>query len=349
MDFNSVLIRSDDPKRLTEHYGKLFGEPAFDTDGYTGWQLGTGRITVGPHSEVSGKNPQPGRMLLNIESSDVKGEFDKMKAAGATVVQEPYQMGDDPGWIPRCPTQTTTTSSSMSPMSAWSRFKLPSLRKRPRHDPSPHPYPIGGHGPGSRGRVPGRDAVGGSATALGRAVHHLQGRRRCPERGIPRDDMHNMRVDPIARWAKANPAAARDAIAGGGIVTVPVAFHVLRKDLTVAGGNAPLSWIEAQIDVLNESYSGATGGAETGFRFELASVDRTTKPSWFKLFYAQGGEPRFFRGSHKEIQAKKALRVGGPETLNVYTGALGKFRWAGPTTRRTSWARGPSHGSSTGW
>ena len=36
-----------------------------------------------------------------------------------------------------------------------------------------------------------------------------------PKGKIPRDDMHTMRVDPIARWAKANPAAARDAIAGG--------------------------------------------------------------------------------------------------------------------------------------
>ena len=128
----------------------------------------------------------------------------------------------------------------------------------------------------------------------------------------------------LGRWATA-PVAAAAAIAGGGIVTVPVAFHVLRKDTTIAGGNAPLAWIEAQIDVLNESYSGATGGADTGFRFELASVDRTTKSSWFKFFYAQGGEPRFFRGSHKEIQVKKALYEGGPETLNVYTGALGKF------------------------
>jgi len=146
-----------------------------------------------------------------------------------------------------------------------------------------------------------------------------------PKGKIPRDDLHSVRVDPVSRWAAAHPAAARAATADDGIVTVPVAFHVLRKNLTVAGGNAPLRWIEDQIDVLNASYSGATGGVETGFRFRLASVDRTTKPSWFKLFYAQGGEPRFFRGSHKEIQVKRALHEGGPETLNVYTGALGKF------------------------
>ena len=146
-----------------------------------------------------------------------------------------------------------------------------------------------------------------------------------PKGKIARDDLQRVRVDPLARWASNHPAAARAAASGDGIVTVPVAFHVLRKDTTVAGGNAPLSWIQSQIDVLNDAYSGRTGGAETGFRFKLVSVDRTTEPSWFKLFYVQGGTPRFFRGSHKEIRVKKALHTGGPETLNVYTGALGKL------------------------
>jgi hypothetical protein len=146
-----------------------------------------------------------------------------------------------------------------------------------------------------------------------------------PKGKIPRDDLQTLRVDPIARWASQHPAAASAAITGEGVVTVPVAFHVLRKNNTIAGGNAPLSWIQAQIDVLNDSYSGATGGVDTGFRFKLESVDRTTKASWFKLFYVQGGLPRFFRGSHKEIQVKQALHEGDRRTLNVYTGALGKF------------------------
>jgi pregnancy-associated plasma protein-A len=145
-----------------------------------------------------------------------------------------------------------------------------------------------------------------------------------PRGKIARDDMVTLRKDPLKQWTAAHPIAAERAIEGG-TVTIPVAFHVLRKDTTVAGGNAPLSWIEAQIYVLNQAYSGATGGVDTGFQFKLASVDRTTKASWFKLFYAQGGTPRFVRGSHKEIQVKKALHEGGPGTLNVYTGALGKF------------------------
>lgn len=102
MNFNSVLIGSEDPGRLSAYYTKLFGEPAFKDDGgaYTGWVVGSGSITVGPHSEVKGRNPQPGRLLLNIETDDVQADFDRFKAAGATVIREPYTFEGAPGsWI----------------------------------------------------------------------------------------------------------------------------------------------------------------------------------------------------------------------------------------------------------
>jgi hypothetical protein len=35
----------------------------------------------------------PGRIIVNFETPDVKGEFDRLKALGATVQQEPYQPG----------------------------------------------------------------------------------------------------------------------------------------------------------------------------------------------------------------------------------------------------------------
>jgi predicted enzyme related to lactoylglutathione lyase len=94
MDLNSILIGSEDPKALADYYTKLFGEPGMDQGGYTGWQVGTGWVTVGPHDQVKGKNTQPGRILWNIETADVKGDFEKFKAAGATVVQEPYNPGE---------------------------------------------------------------------------------------------------------------------------------------------------------------------------------------------------------------------------------------------------------------
>ena len=90
MNFNSILIGSEDPARLVEYYTKLFGEPGMSEGGYTGWQLGSGWVTIGPHDEVMGKSTHPGRIIWNIETDDVKGDFDRFKAAGAIVIREPY-------------------------------------------------------------------------------------------------------------------------------------------------------------------------------------------------------------------------------------------------------------------
>jgi len=96
MNFNSLLIGSEDPKRLVDYYSKLFGKPGMEDGGYSGWQIGTGFMTVGPHDEVKGKNPQPGRLIWNIETADVKGDFERLKAAGAIVIREPYNMDEGP-------------------------------------------------------------------------------------------------------------------------------------------------------------------------------------------------------------------------------------------------------------
>lgn len=100
MNLNSVLIGSEDPKRLTDFYAKIFGTPPWESGGFSGFQIGSGWLTIGPHDQVKGKNPDPGRLIWNIETTDVKGEFERLKTSGATVIQEPYQPGEEPGmWI----------------------------------------------------------------------------------------------------------------------------------------------------------------------------------------------------------------------------------------------------------
>jgi predicted enzyme related to lactoylglutathione lyase len=100
MDFNSILIGSENPERLVEYYNRLFGEAGWNEGGYVGWQIGRGGITVGPHDQVHGPNKEPGRIIWNIESEDVKADFERFKAAGATVVREPYSFDEAPGtWI----------------------------------------------------------------------------------------------------------------------------------------------------------------------------------------------------------------------------------------------------------
>ncbi len=100
MNLNGVLIGSEDPRPLVDYYTRLFGKPGWEEAGFAGWQIGTGFLSVGAHDQVRGANAQPGRILWNIESSDVKGDFERLKAAGATVVREPYQPGEAPeAWI----------------------------------------------------------------------------------------------------------------------------------------------------------------------------------------------------------------------------------------------------------
>jgi predicted enzyme related to lactoylglutathione lyase len=94
MNLNSILIGSEDPQGLTDYYTRIFGKPAWEGGDFNTWQIGSGWVTVGPHDQVKGKNSDPGRVIWNIETSDVKGEFERLKAAGATVVQEPYHPGE---------------------------------------------------------------------------------------------------------------------------------------------------------------------------------------------------------------------------------------------------------------
>ena len=94
MNLNSILIGSENPERLVDYYTKLFGKPSWNDGGYVGWLIGSGAVTVGPHDKVKGKNASPGRIIWNIESPDVRGDFDRFKAAGATVIAEPYGMDD---------------------------------------------------------------------------------------------------------------------------------------------------------------------------------------------------------------------------------------------------------------
>jgi hypothetical protein len=93
-------------------------------------------------------------------------------------------------------------------------------------------------------------------------------------------------------------------------VTVPVWFHVINGGAGFDNGDLPDHMIKAQIRVLNDSYSGKTGGAPTAFAFELAGVTRTTNQEWFE---------QLVFNFDVELAAKRALKVGGPGTLNLYT------------------------------
>lgn len=116
MNFNSILIGSEKPDQLVTYYTRLFGEPTWNDGGYTGWMLGSGAVTIGPHSEVKGTNPAPGRLIWNVESPDVQADFQRLRDAGAIVIREPYSFEGQEGQIATLADPDGNYFQLMSPM-----------------------------------------------------------------------------------------------------------------------------------------------------------------------------------------------------------------------------------------
>jgi hypothetical protein len=98
-----------------------------------------------------------------------------------------------------------------------------------------------------------------------------------------------------------------------GTVTIQVAFHVVHNGTE---GNVPDAMLQDQIEVLNAAY------ANTGFQFNLHSVDRTNNSSWFTAGH----------NSPAESQMKAALSapLGVANYLHFYTTKPGQglLGWA---------------------
>ncbi len=96
LNFNSILVFSENPKALADFYKKVFEkDPDWDEGGYSGFNAGSAYLTIGPHDKVKGKNKSPERIMINLETKEVKEEFERIKKLGAKVIAEPYSMGDD--------------------------------------------------------------------------------------------------------------------------------------------------------------------------------------------------------------------------------------------------------------
>lgn len=82
-------------KEMAEFYEKVFQKKAdMEEGGWYGWMVGSAFFSVGEHSEMKGKTKDPGRIMFNLETKEVKEEFERIKKiAGIEVVKEPYEMG----------------------------------------------------------------------------------------------------------------------------------------------------------------------------------------------------------------------------------------------------------------
>ena len=94
------MIGSTQAEVMVGFYEKVFGKPVDMVDpdnGFWGWQFESIFFGILNHSEMTGGAKDPGRVMINFETSEVKEEFTRIKSLGAKVAHIPYEMGE--GWV----------------------------------------------------------------------------------------------------------------------------------------------------------------------------------------------------------------------------------------------------------
>jgi hypothetical protein len=94
-------------------------------------------------------------------------------------------------------------------------------------------------------------------------------------------------------------------------IVIPVYSHVILD--AAGGGDITDQQIAAQIQVMNDSFSGATGGAAMPVTFVSAGIDRTKNAAWFTVT----------PDTNAERAMKTALRQGDANALNMYYAEIG--------------------------
>lgn len=128
------------------------------------------------------------------------------------------------------------------------------------------------------------------------------------------DEVKKEKLRKAQKKFEANRMATADsqmALRAAGSVTIPVHFHVIMDN--AGNGNVSDAMLDEQINVLNRSFGGLTGGVNTPFRFTKVETTRTTNQAWF---YAG-------RGSFAEREMKSTLHRGAQHHLNFYTNYAG--------------------------
>lgn len=96
-----ILIWSEDPDKLMKFYrdvleleltGKVDLPEINEVGPDYGYEFKIGdkpMLWIGKHSEVKGKSKEPVRIMHNLRTNEVQKWFDKVKAAGCEILQEP--------------------------------------------------------------------------------------------------------------------------------------------------------------------------------------------------------------------------------------------------------------------
>jgi predicted enzyme related to lactoylglutathione lyase len=86
---NSMLLASTDPERLRTWYvAALDPEENTDVEGYRVLKFGDFYLMIDTRSDVSDKNPEPGRVILNFDVDDARAVVERLNGLGVSWLAE---------------------------------------------------------------------------------------------------------------------------------------------------------------------------------------------------------------------------------------------------------------------
>ncbi|MFI7030602.1 zinc metalloprotease [Microbispora rosea] len=204
-------------------------------------------------------------------------------------------------------------SPATRPDACLARHTVPKRRHGRAHGATQRRHGVGGLTHAPEPREPGPDEVARMSADLARRLGTATPREPTTPRETaqPRDAAQAAVTPPPGVTARPGSGVGDRRVGSGTVerITVPVWVHII-KDHALGLPDAAVS---RQITALNTAYSGGYGGADTGVRFELKGITHTENRSWFR-------DPLGY-----EEPMKKKLRVGGPETLNLYIAQLSRL------------------------
>jgi len=99
LNFNSILLFSENPKILVDFYKKVLKKDVDWSGGeFSGMQAGNGHLVIGPHDKVHGKSQNPERMIINFEVGNIKEDVKRLQKAGIKKIQDIYHV-EEYGYI----------------------------------------------------------------------------------------------------------------------------------------------------------------------------------------------------------------------------------------------------------
>jgi len=86
---DSMLLASTDPERLRTWYvDALDPEENSDVEGYRILKFGAFHLMIDSRDDISEKNPEPGRVILNFDVEDARAVVERLDRLGASWLAE---------------------------------------------------------------------------------------------------------------------------------------------------------------------------------------------------------------------------------------------------------------------